>query len=53
MASPAPTSNPTQPATTAEHDPDFAKFDEYPWARDRAFLVSYPRKTPPSPFLQD
>lgn len=42
MASPAPTSNPTQPATTAEHDPDFAKFDEYPWARDRAFLVRLP-----------
>ncbi|KAK0740643.1 hypothetical protein B0T18DRAFT_418402 [Schizothecium vesticola] len=38
MTSPAPTSNPTRPATTAEHDPDFAKFDEYPWARDRAFL---------------
>lgn len=46
MASPTPTSNPTQPATTAEHDPDFAKFDEYPWARDRAFLVSRPRKQP-------
>ncbi|KAK1832750.1 hypothetical protein QBC39DRAFT_256002 [Podospora conica] len=38
MASPAPAGSPTQPATTAEHDPDFAKFDEYPWARDRAFL---------------
>lgn len=46
MASPAPTSSPTHPATTAEHDPDFAKFDEYPWSRDRAFLV---RPPPPSP----
>lgn len=52
MASPAPTSSPTHPATTAEHDPDFAKFDEYPWSRDRAFLVRPPPPPPKQPPTQ-
>ena len=38
MASPTSIGSPTRPATTAERDADFTKFDDYPWVKDRAFL---------------